>query len=138
MPVAASGVQRYYPPGFQPAQPKDLADAAMGLINADSQAGLTAKAGGGQTSAVQLVGGVNEISVCASSSDSVKLPPARPGTRVYLSNNGAQTAKVFSYETVNAPAIDGTAGTTGVNLATAKNAVYFCVSSAKWESILTA
>ena len=139
MTVVTPTVQTQYTPGLQMPNAKEIADSLFGLKNLNAQHSITAFAGGGQTSAVQLLNGVNEISVAASSSDSVKLPPNSPGSVVFLANNGAQTVKVFAYEaTGTVPTIDGTAGTTGVNLATAKNAWYVNVGNNKWESILTA
>lgn len=126
-----------YSAGFQPTRPKDLADGVGGVGGWNTNAALTAKAGGGQTSATQLVGGSNEVSVAASSNDSVKLPRATPGTFCFLSNNGAQTVKIFTLET-SGVTIDGTSGATGTTIASAKNALYVCVSATQWESILTA
>lgn len=139
MTKATQTIQRSYDPGFQPAQAKQLADSIYGLQNIDANFSLTAGAGGAQSAGIALQPGVNEFSVVASSNDSARLPPNSAGTICFVSNNGAQTAKIFSFEsTGTVPTIDGTAGTTGVSLAAAKNMLLVNVGNNKWESILTA
>ena len=139
MTVVTPTVQTQYTPGLQMANAKEIADSLFGLKNLNAQYGLTAQADATQAAATQLINGVNEIATVAGANDSVKLPPNSPGSVVFVANNGAQTTKVFAYEaTGTVPTIDGTAGTTGVDLATAKNAWYVNVGNNKWESILTA
>ena len=111
---------------------ESVRDLAAGQFNYQND--LVARAGGGQTNATQLMGGVNEILTCASGNDSVKLPRAVPGRTVILANNGAQTTAIFPLETAGVT-IDGAASKT---LATAKNMILFCISPTEWETILTA
>jgi hypothetical protein len=112
-------------------------DCAAGLQNADVSGAITAHAGGTQAAATQLTQGVNEITVCATNADSVQLPAAVPGARVYVGNSGAADATVFG-KNGRTDTINGTAGATGVTLATTKNAVFFCAVANKWRMILTA
>ena len=112
-------------------------DAAGGIQSADASGALTAKAGGGQTSATQLTQGVNEITVCATNADSAQLPPAVAGARVYVGNSGAADATIYGKKD-RTDTINGTADATGVTLASTKNAVFFCAIAGKWRMILTA
>lgn len=66
-------------------------------------ASITAFAGGGQGSAVQLTSTVNNITTVATAGDSVKLPEAIAGLVVIVQNNGANAADVFpaTGETIN-------------------------------------
>lgn len=71
---------------------------ALQILTADgnaTQSGLTAKAGGGAALAVQLKLGMNEIAVCATTSDSAILPLALAGAQVFVVNNGAQTCAIY-------------------------------------------
>ncbi len=124
-------------PGVRMGDFRSLQDAAGGLQNADSAAALTAKAGGTQALATQLTQGLNEITVCATNADSAQLPPAVAGARVYVGNSGAADCTVYG-KNGRTDTINGTAGATGVNLATTKNAVFFCAIAGKWRMILTA
>lgn len=124
-------------PGVRMGDFRSLQDAAGGLSNADASGALTAKAGGGQTLATQLINGVNEIAVCATSADSAQLPPALPGARVYVGNSGAADCTVFG-KLGRTDTINTTAGATGATVATTKNAVFFCAIAGKWRLILTA
>jgi hypothetical protein len=124
-------------PGVRMGDIRALQDAAAGLQGADASGALTATAGGNQANGVQLTQGVNEITVCATNADSAQLPPADAGARVYVGNSGAADAKIFG-KNGRTDTINGTAGATGVTLATTKNAVLFCAVAGKWRMVLTA
>lgn len=94
---------------------------------------ITAFAGGGRTSAVALVNGWNRISVCATNGDSVVLPAAAAGMMVTVINDGAANAQVFGN---GSDTVDAVAGATGVVLTAAKRAIYFCLTAAKWQSLM--
>lgn len=101
---------------------------------------ITARAGGTQALATQLVSAVNRISVCATLADSVGLPLAVAGLSVVVANDGAASAQVFgaagSTDTINSVAT-----ATGVALAAAKRGAYHCTKSApagNWVLILSA
>lgn len=125
--------------GFRLFDGTDLNALLASLFSAE--AGITAHAGGTKAAAYQLTAANNEISVCASSSDSVKLPAERfVGLGVWITNNGAQTVQVFGY---GSDTINGVATATGVSQATGKSALYKCVSIsaadvAAWDRILSA
>lgn len=56
---------------------------------------ITANPGGGQLTAVPLGSRFNHVSVCATSGDSVKLPPYLAGIVIHVSNDGAANLAVF-------------------------------------------
>lgn len=57
--------------------------------------GITAFATGGQTSATALTAAFNNITTCATASDSVKLPAAALGLDITVRNSGAAALAVF-------------------------------------------
>ena len=76
-------------------------DIITGLVNyADDLAGndtITAYASGGQTSAVLLVAGINNITTAAANA-SVKLPASNiVGTKVVVRNSGANAAVIYPF-----------------------------------------
>lgn len=102
------------------------------------EVGITAHAGGGQADAYQLTATANRIATVATAADSVKLPLAEAGAKVYVRNAGANSAQVFGAGT---DTINGVATATGVALAAGKNGAYICVKSAPagdWMLILSA
>jgi hypothetical protein len=99
-------------------------------------AGLTAFAGGGQTSALQLSGDMAEVTTVATAADSVRLPPALPGRTFCLVNAAASNSmQVFGYGT---DTINGVATATGVAQAAGKSATYFCCAAGNWYRVLSA
>lgn len=116
-----------------------IVDGASGaqLMGGTPTDGLTAHAGGGQASAIQLAYGWNRLSTVATLNDSVALPPAVVNARVLVVNDGAAAAKVFGKNGLT-DTIDGTAGATGVALTNAKRCEYFCLTAGKWVSLLGA
>lgn len=126
------------------ASPQTLA-VTLGLLvqNNLTATGITARAGGGQTSATQLDYGVSNVTVVATAADSVKLPPALPGKWCYIRNSdAADSVTVFGYGT---DTIDGVASATGNAQAAGKGKLYFCISgdgstagAGVWVSLLGA
>lgn len=57
--------------------------------------GITAFAGGGQASATALTEENNNVTTCATASDSVKLPAAAAGKKITVRNSGAAACAVF-------------------------------------------
>lgn len=99
---------------------------------------VTAFAGGGQTNATQLAATKNNVSVCATAADSVKLPAGAIGLHVFIRNSGVASLQVYGNGT---DTINGVATATGVAQAAAKGAIYFCTTAqpaAKWYQILGA
>ena len=70
---------------------------------------LTAFAGGGQASAIQLAIGINVLRIVASDGDSAKLPPASAGIAVTVANKGVSFADLY-------PTIDDSIGDNAVNV----------------------
>lgn len=97
----------------------------------DTTATITAYATGGQANAVQLNSAVNEISVCATSGDSVKLPSALIGSKITIINNGAAPCDVF-------PATDDNLGAgvdTAISLANGSSVIYQAFDVTNWETV---
>ena len=110
------------------------------------QYGITAHAGGGQTSCVSLTPGIYlyEVDTVASANDSVCLPFAQQGTNFSIRNGAASNALAIYGQANNnlltaaADTINGTAGSTeypsgglsagsSVECFAAKNGVWSCV-----------
>jgi hypothetical protein len=121
-------------PGVRMGDFRSLQDAIGGLQNIDASGALTAKAGGGQTGATQLINGVNEVTTVASAADSVQLPPAIAGAIVPVANSGAESMTVYGKEG-RTDTIDGTAGATGVAQASGADNLYFCARTGFWRKI---
>jgi hypothetical protein len=92
---------------------------------------ITAHAGGTKAAATVLTAMHNNITVCATTDDSVLLPAALAGRMVSVFNNGAAAARVFGAGT---DTIDGVATATGVPLTNAKRAVFICFADGAWIS----
>lgn len=95
---------------------------------------ITAHAGGTRAAAVRLTASLNRISVCATTADSVALPPAKAGMGVIVVNDGAASARVFA-DTTTSDTIDGVAAATGVVLTNARRALFFAPANAVWISV---
>jgi len=119
--------------GFR--MPSGLALQAMADLTSSIQSPLTAFAGGGQTSATQINAANVEVGTVATAADSVKLPPALPGMRIFVTNTTATSMQVFGTtpDTINAVATG-----TGVAQAANKSAWYVCTSAGKWFRDLSA
>ena len=93
--------------------------------------GITAFATGGQASAIALTSGINEISVCATIGDSVKLPTAVAGLTVSIINNGATACDVFPFSGDDL----GAGVDTAASLAIDAGITYACYDSTNWHSV---
>ena len=94
--------------------------------------GLTAHAGGGQASALQLSGSGASIGTVATTADSVKLPAAVAGANYNLSNDGANSMQVFGLGT---DTINSVATATGVAQASGVAAHFFCAKAGNWSRV---
>jgi hypothetical protein len=99
---------------------------------------VTAHAGGTQALGVALTTCMINISVCATTGDSVCLPVAIGGQSVYIANSGAAPCNVFSSNASTADTINGTAGTTAFSLVNGKNVQAFSVAAGAWKMLLSA
>ena len=101
--------------------------------------GLTAHAGGGQTSALALVSAINVVSTVATGNDSVALPLGVAGMVVTVINSAASNSmQVFGAGT---DTINAVATATGVAQAAGKTATYYCTTTAPaaaWFRLLSA
>lgn len=102
----------------------------IGLLREQASNAVTAFATGGKTSATQLTGNLNRISVCATAGDSVKLPASAAGLVVYVLNDGAAAAQVFGAGT---DTINSIATATGVAQGVGVLAVYVCTAAGNWR-----
>lgn len=97
---------------------------------------LTAHAGGGQGSALQLAKGINRVTVVATAGDSVKLPVSVAGMQVVVINaDSADSMDCFpsSGESINALSAD-----TALAIAANKTVIFNCAVAGIWNSVVTA
>jgi len=100
-----------------------------------SATGITAYAGGGQANATALTSKYNNVTISATNGDSVKLPSALAGKRVYvLNSDAAQTIAVYcitgdymnntinSFKTLNA----------------GQGGIFECIFNGYWVSFVSA
>ena len=92
--------------------------------------GITADTGSAQGGSA-LTSAINEISVCATTGDSVTLPSAVIGLKITVINNGAQAADVFPATSDNL----GAGVNTAVSLAAASNITYVAYDVTNWEAV---
>lgn len=102
-----------------------------GLVYESATDGITAKAGGGQTSAVQLLSEINRIGTVATAADSVKLPQSAPGLSIIVVNKGANACQVFG---LGADKIDDQTATVGVSQMPGSMVIYTCSKIGNWYS----
>lgn len=100
-----------------------------GILGVSPTTGLTAHAGGTQAAALALTTGINNVTVCATSGDSVRLPVSVAGMQVTVINAGAASAQVYGAGT---DTINGVATATGVALTNGKTAMYSCPVAGQW------
>lgn len=126
------------PQGPRLFDPFPVTDGVANVRGANVNAQLTALAGGGQAGATQLLNGLNEITTVVTNADSVQLPPAEAGARVYVMNaDAAQSVTVYGKEG-RTDTINGTAGATGVTQSAGLSAVYWCPRDGVWYRTLSA
>ena len=99
------------------------------------QGTITALAGGGRAGSPVLNAAYNEITVCATGSDSVQLPIAQVGLNITVTNSGAQSLQIFANGT---DTINGTAGATGVALTATSVAEFTCTKVGIWRRYVSA
>jgi hypothetical protein len=94
-------------------------------------AGITASTTQAQGEGV-LFSEINEVSICATTNDTVTLPSAVAGLRCVVINNGANTLQIF-------PAADDNINSLGVDVATTAasgdNINFVAYDSTNWEAI---
>jgi len=131
-------LKTYFETGDFPtqAQFEDFIDSCVNIsddaVLTGSEASITAHAGGGQANAYQLSKLVNNIAVCASPNDSVKLPTSYAGMWICMSNATANTVQVYPQSGGN---IDALGVNNPFNLTTGKKAFFASVGGNYWASI---
>lgn len=90
---------------------------------------LTAHAGGGQASALQLAAFINNVTTVATAADSVKLPASAVGMEITVTNSGANTMQVYGLGT---DTVNGITATTGVPQLAGVTTTYRCAASGNW------
>jgi hypothetical protein len=97
---------------------------------------LTAHAGGGQGSALQLAKQINRVTTVGTAGDSVKLPAAVAGMQVVVVNAAASNAMdVFP---TSGEAINALSANTALSVAANKTVIFNCAVAGTWNSVLTA
>lgn len=114
----------------------DFISGLAGGGNRTYQSGLTAHAGGGQSSALALPSvAMVQVDTVASSDDSVKLPLATAGSMILVANAGASTLGVYGS---GSDTINGTAGSSEYSIATNVSVLFFCAKAGQWKAIKSA
>lgn len=112
-----------------------LSSGAAGALSPSTDA-ITAFAGGGQGSAVQLTSVVNRVTTVGTAADSVKLPAAVPGLEVTVIN--AAAANAMNVFPATGEVINALAANTAISVAANKAISFFCAVAGVWNSQLTA
>jgi len=114
---------------------KDLASlrnlTVTGPITYDHNTGITAFATGGQASATALTGEYNNVTVCATAGDSVKLLTAVAGQTQTVKNNGAAALDVFPN---TSDAINGLSANTAYSLPVGAEVTFRAIDAATWHT----
>lgn len=106
-----------------------------GPITYNSQTGIVAKAGGGQSGATQIAADISVVGTVATAGDSVLLPSALPGRDITIVNTSANSLNVF-------PATGNQINALGANaafaMAAGKTATFVSALAGQWYALLSA
>ncbi len=107
--------------------------ALTGTVSAGAETGITAHAGGGQGSAYALSASAvtHNVTVVATTGDSVLLPASTPGQMHYIINSGASGVQVYGTGT---DTINGVAFGTGVRVSPTNAAWFIADAAGTWYS----
>ncbi len=100
-----------------------------GLFSESFTDNITAHAGGGQASAVQLTTELNRVATVTTAADSVKLPASVAGLTIVVTNHGSNPMQVFGLGT---DTIDDVAAATGVSHMQNSMVIYSCYTAGAW------
>lgn len=116
-------------PAFSPKPAPATNPTFIGNVSKSATNGITAFATGGQASAVELTTDINEVSVCATGGDSVKLPNGVAGMEIMVVNHGAAAMDLFpaSGDYINEAAVN-----TAVSIAINATAICYCYVADYW------
>src|SRR6266404_972641 len=109
--------------------------SSVGFLKGSPANGIIANPGGGIGSATPITAQFTAIGTVANAGDSVILPAATSGNFLCIANRGANACQVFA---PGSDQINGTAGSTGISLASNKQAFFFSTVVNRWWFILTA
>jgi len=120
-------------------------DAGVGMFNIShlangngfSAISVTAHGGGTRALATPINAACVLIAVCATTADSVMLPPATGGQCMWVSNGGAASSQIFA-NTAGSDTINGVAAATGIALAAGKSITLFSPIAGAWFGVLSA
>lgn len=108
------------------------------LVQEKIKTGITAFAGGGQTSATELTGAVNVVATVGSAGDSVLLPIVPLGAEVTVKNTSANSLNVYPRSGGN---IDAASADAAEAVAAGVGVIFKCVAisattgAASWVAI---
>lgn len=118
---------------------------AIGAENQIGAASTQTATGTNQATALQIGGAQPLFEITsAASGTGVQLPVSTAGSRVFVANNSSQANNITVYTNVNelnvngpltVPKIGSTAGTTGITLNSATNAVFHCITVGQWYKL---
>lgn len=109
---------------------------SVGYVLKSAANALTAHAGGGQGSALQLARQINRVTTVASSGDSVKLPVSVAGMAITVINAAAANAMDVFGQTGDI--INALSANTALSVAANKTVIFTCAVAGTWNSLLTA
>lgn len=109
---------------------------ASGYFFHSAVSALTAHAGGGQGSALQLAKGINRVTTVTTAADSVKLPAAVAGMDVVVVN--AAAANAMDVFPASGESINALSANTAISVAANKVIIFYCAVTGIWNSNLTA
>jgi hypothetical protein len=101
------------------------------FILESAQDNLTATAGGGQNTALQINTQTSRITTVATAGDSVMLPSATPGLELIVINHGANAMQVYGN---GSDVIDDQASNVGVAQMSNSMVIFTCVTAGLWYS----
>jgi len=95
------------------------------------QNGVTAVAGGGQSTKPNIIATVTRVTTVATTADSVTLPQAAPGLRYKVINKGANSLNVFPFagDLINALSVNA-----AFALAATKSVELISVVAGTWDT----
>lgn len=111
------------------------AAGATGPIFGSTSDNITARAGGGQGTAVQLTACVNRVLTVATGGDSVKVPVSVAGMQIEIINAGANATNVFPQI---GDAINALGANAAFSLPSGKVVTFYCATAGQWHTLLSA
>lgn len=109
---------------------------SVGYVRRSAADGLTAHAGGGQGSALQLAREINRVTTVGTAADSVKLPVSVAGMAITVIN--ADPANAMNVYGQTGDVINALTANTPISVASNKTITFFCAVAGTWNSLLTA